>query len=412
MSIEPAAAVLPAAILDFVTEERCKSVLVELARVPSPQTDLLEAEPQLKVFIATAVEPRLRAMGFEDIRRDAMGNLIAEIGEKASGRSLMLISNAMNQPQSTMVNAYVGDVRDGAAYGLPGEVVLGKGVSEQKAVMAAMLVAVEALIRAGVPIRGRLVFLCCLSGETGRHDAIRSVVEGAGVRTDIAILGGQSLRLSLGNRGRIDVWIRVNGRPAHSSKPHEGCDAVTGAIEVIRRLREQVDLSREHPKLGRATMAVTHLRSFPDSTHTIQDRVDITVDRRLLPGDDPQACFDEIARIARSIEAERDTASGLGWTVDVELGPFMYPSLVDPEGRAVRLIVDSMVDVTGREPERYYSFSAFDQGYLNHVGIECVNFGPAEYAFAHTDDDLASVERTRDAALIYARAIMRYLGDG
>ena len=406
-----ATAPLPASMLEFITEERCKQTLIELVRVPSPQTELLEEEPQLKVFIATAVERRLRAMGVDNIRRDAMGNLIAEIGENVSGRSLMLISNAMNQPQSTMKNAYAGDVMDGAQFDLPGEVVLGKGVSEQKAVMAAMLVALEAILREGAPIRGRLVFLCCLSGETGKHDAIRSVVEGAGVRTDIAILGGQSLRLSLGNRGRIDVFVTIHGRPAHSSKPFEGCDAVTGAMEVIHMLREGVDLSREHEHLGRATMAFTHFRSFPDSTHTIQDRVDLTVDRRLLPGDDPDVCFREIENIAKRLETMRDPASGLQWKVDVKLGPFMYPSLVPPDGKAVNLIVESMRDMLRREPERYYSFSAFDQGYLNHVGIECVNFGPAEYSFAHTDFDLASVTRTRDAALIYSRAIIRYLGD-
>ncbi len=41
-----------------------------------------------------------------------------------------------------------------------------------------------------------------------------------------------------------------------------------------------------------------------------------------------------------------------------------------------------------------------------------MNFGPAEYRFAHTDLDMASVTRTRDAALIYARAIREYLCDG
>ncbi|MDB5562501.1 MAG: acetylornithine deacetylase/succinyldiaminopimelate desuccinylase-like deacylase, partial [Hyphomicrobiales bacterium] len=54
---------------------------------------------------------------------------------------------------------------------------------------------------------------------------------------------------------------------------------------------------------------------------------------------------------------------------------------------------------------------AFDQGYLNHMGIECVNFGPSEYRFAHTDLDMASVARTCRAAQIYSRAVLRYLAD-
>lgn len=401
---------LPSSVAAHIDEARCKQTLIELVRVPSPQTDLLEAEPLLGIFIRTAVEPRLRAMGIETIRYDGMGNLIAEIGADTSGRSLMLVSNAMNQPQSTMVNAYTGDVVDGAQYGLPGEAVLGKGASEQKGTMAGMLTAIEAVLKSGLPLTGRLVFLCCVSGETGKHDAIRSVVESEGVRADIAVLGGSSLTISLGNRGRIDVYITVKGNPSHSSKPHEGCDAITGAAELIRMLRQDIDLSREHPALGRATLTITRIRSYPESTHTVQDRVDLTVDRRLLPGDDPNAAFAEIRDVAMKLKTMRDPASGKSWDVDVVLGPYMYPSASDPKGPAVTLIGNAFGDALKREPEFIHSFSAFDQGYLNHVGIDALNFGAGENRYAHTDLDMASVTRVREAAEVYALAILRQVG--
>ena len=120
-----------------ISRERAKALLIELVKVPSPQTALLEDEPLLKEFIKTAIEPRLRAMGFADVRYDAVGNLIATYGTGTSGKSLMFIGNAMNQPASTMPNPYSGDVVDGAAYGLPGECVMDKGASEQKANLAA-----------------------------------------------------------------------------------------------------------------------------------------------------------------------------------------------------------------------------------------------------------------------------------
>src|SRR5262245_62352761 len=104
-----------------ISRERAREVLSALVNVPSPQTELLEDEPLLKEFIKTAVEPRLRAMGFADIRYDTMGNLIATYGAGTSGKSLMFIGNAMNQPASTMPNPYSGDVVDGAKFDLPGE---------------------------------------------------------------------------------------------------------------------------------------------------------------------------------------------------------------------------------------------------------------------------------------------------
>ena len=91
---------------------------------------------------------------------------------------------------------------------------MGKGASEQKANLAAMLHAMETVIASKVALAGKLVFTCCLSGETGKHDAIKSVVEGAGVRADMAVLGGTGLMVTLGNRGRIDVFVTVKGAPA------------------------------------------------------------------------------------------------------------------------------------------------------------------------------------------------------
>src|ERR1700741_1082651 len=189
-----------------ITPTRAKELLIALVKVPSPQTELLEDEPLLKAFITSAIEPRLRSMGFADIRYDAMGNLIATYGTGTSNNSLMLIGNAMNQPAATMPNPYAGDVVDGAKYDLPGECVMGKGASEQKANLAAYLHAMETVIASKVPITGKLIFLCCLSGETGKHDAIKSVIEGTGVRADMAVLGGTGLKITLGNRGRIDVF--------------------------------------------------------------------------------------------------------------------------------------------------------------------------------------------------------------
>ena len=392
-----------------LSRERAKQLLIELVKVPSPQTELLEDEPLLKEFIRTAIEPRLRSMGFADIRYDAMGNLIAAYGAGTSGKSLMLIGNAMNQPASTMPNPYSGDVVDGAKYGLPGECVMGKGASEQKANLAAMLHAMETVIASKVPIAGKLIFTCCLSGETGKHDAIKSVVEGAGVRADMAVLGGTGLTVTLGNRGRIDVFVTVKGSPCHSSRPWDGVNAITGATEAIQRLLGKVKLDNSHPQLGRQSLTVNHIRSFPDSTHTVQERCEFTLDRRLLPGEDPNVAFAEIERIAREVEQVADPVSGKTYSVDVRLGPFMYPSLVTTDSTVVRAILRASEIMLGKPVETYYSPSAFDQGYLNHVGIVTANFGAGEHQYAHTDYDMASVERTTDSARVYAFMMLDYL---
>jgi acetylornithine deacetylase/succinyl-diaminopimelate desuccinylase-like protein len=392
-----------------ISRERAKQLMIELVRVPSPQTDLLEEEPLLKEFIKNEMEPRLRAMGFRDIRYDTMGNLISSYGAGTSGKSLMFIGNAMNQPASTMPNPYNGDVVDGAKYGLPGECVMGKGASEQKANLASFLHAMETVIASKVPITGQLIFLCCLSGETGKHDAIKCVIEEGGIRADMAVLGGTGLKITLGNRGRIDVFATVKGSPCHSARPWDGANAITGAIETIRLLLSKTKVDKSHPQLGKQTLTVNQMQSFPNSTHTVQERVEFRLDRRLLPGEDPNEAFDELVRIAKEAEEFKDPVSGKGFKVEMRLGPFMYPSLISTDSPVVRSLLRGSEIMLGAPAETYYSPSAFDQGYLNHIGIPTANFGAGEHQWAHTDYDMASVERTTDAARVFAFMMLEHL---
>jgi succinyl-diaminopimelate desuccinylase len=405
----PTSDALAARLAPHLSREQTKSLFQALVRVPSPQTELLEEEPQLRAFIKEAVLRRVENLGFS-ARLDAMGNLIAEFGAGSSDRSLMLVSHAMNQPPSTMPDPYGGKVIDATPHGLPGEAVLGKGASEQKGTMAAMLHAMEAVQKSAIPLDGTLYFICCVSGETGKHDAIRNVVEKEGVRADIAFVYGNSLKLQLGNRGRVDIKAVVHGTPAHSSRPNDAANAVTGAVEFLRRLKEAIPNDRKDPNLGTAWLTCNRIESFPKSTHTVQDRCQLGLDRRLLPGDDPDAAVAEVERVAASMEGWPDPISGKPLRFTVEKGPVMYPSLVTEDAPVVRLLRAGCIAMLGRAPETFYGQSAHDQGYLNAMGISTANFGSGEQAFAHTDLDMASVDKTFDAAKVYAWMIASYLG--
>lgn len=389
--------------------DEVKQLMVDLVETPSPQTELMEEEPQVREFIKTIIEPRLRDWGVDDISYDSMGNLAARYGENETGRRLMFVTHAMNHPAASMPNPYSARVIDGKEHGLPGEAVLGRGLCEQKAGMAAMLTALKAVIEAKVPIKGQLLFLACTSGETGKHDALRTLIEEEDLSADMGLIDGSSLKIRLGNRGRQDIFITVHGEVAHSGSPKQGANAITGAKLVLDRILEQATLPEPHPDVGACTLTCTHVRSFPDATHTLQGSCELTFDRRLLPGEDPDAVFAEIAGIAGSVEDVPDPVSGKRFRVEVVQGPFMYPSLVAEASDIVQLIKSSSKAILGYEPETHFGQSAFDQGYLNHLGIQTANYGPGEDQFAHTDRDMASVDRTTDGAKVMAMMLARYL---
>jgi acetylornithine deacetylase/succinyl-diaminopimelate desuccinylase-like protein len=87
----------------------------------------------------------------------------------------------------------------------------------------------------------------------------------------------------------------------------------------------------------------------------------------------------------------------------------MYPHLVTATSNVVTAVMQASQTALGVWPETFYQTNAFDQGYLQHIGIEPCTYGPGEEKYAHTDLDMASVDRTRDAAKVYAAMILQRL---
>ena len=100
--------------------------------------------------------------------------------------------------------------------------------------------------------------------------------------------------------------------------PWDGINAVDGARKVLERL-DLLSLGNEHTGLGKATLTVTQIKSAPEISHTVPDSCRIILDRRLLPGDDPEIVLRDIH------DAVTDMPP---WSVEVTRGAFMYPSEV------------------------------------------------------------------------------------
>ncbi|NPV69527.1 MAG: M20/M25/M40 family metallo-hydrolase [Firmicutes bacterium] len=412
-------------VLSCFDRDELLTLALKVLGTPSPQTELFEREPQVLDFIWKVVEPYLLGLGL-DTTTDPMGNIFARIGApptaataaaapaaRASsgspggsphGGSLMLVGYAMTPQAGQMADAFKGMVVSGDRYGYTGECLRGRGSCEQKGALAAMMYAVGLVEKArrcaGVRFDGSLVFLCSTAGETGRHDAVDCALDNLPGKPGLAVVGlGTSNQVCLGNKGRIDVIIEVHGRASHSSAPHEGVNAIEGARLVLNALSGLAPRGA-HESLGESTFAPMHIESFPRATHTIQDLCVIAYDRRLLPGETPEAALDEI----------RWTVSGIeGFGIEVKQGPLMYPSEVSRNSRVASLLSESFSAVTGLAPSFTYFKSSLDAGLLNLRGVETVMFGPGDTRFAHTSDEVVPVEQLEQAAKAYAHAALKVL---
>lgn len=348
-----------------------------LVRHPSPQTDLFEAEPQVQSLIGDIVVPILAELGFTG-RRDRMGNLIVECGRGESGRSLLLMPYAMTHPASAMTDPYSGDIvtRDGRP------AIRGRGVAEQKACLGAALAAMAAV--AGTDIPGRLVLAVSTAGETGRHDAAAAIFDELGYVPDLGIVAiGTTGRVTLGNKGRLDVTVTVHGKAAHSSSPWDGVNAIEGLATILGQVAA-LDFQRgDHPALGRATLTPTFIETAPRATHTIQSMARLTLDRRLLPGQRPEMALEEL-RAGLSLPPP--------FGLSIEPGPFMYPCEIAANGRLVRAIEAGCRSAGLPPPASLWCHGALDAGYLVERGCEATMWGPGAMELWHRDEEWVAID--------------------
>ena len=222
------------------------------------------------------------------------------------------------------------------------------------------------------------------------------------VRTDVRCPqdAQQLANATLSKFGRIDVLITVKGRAAHSSTPWEGLDAVAGAREVMNRL-DALDVGdREHKGLGKATLALTSIHSFPEATHTIQGEVRMVYDRRLLPGDSPEKALAQIRAALDKVGR---------WKVDVVQGPEMYPSELATDSRLVECIMKGYRDANLPPPPFFYSHGSLDAGLFTKEGIEATMWGPGQMGQWHSDDEYILVSDLCRGADAYYAFMREYL---
>ncbi len=354
-----------------VDRQTLEQVLVDLLRtdtqVPPGETEIFPGDPRIKAAVSDVVVPFIARLEPDEVRRHEMGDVAARFGPD-SPNGLLIQTYIVSQHANLMDDPNSGSIVDGEAYGLEGPCAVGQGATQNKGPMASAIAAVGALPE---NLQWSVWIAVNTEGKSS-HDGSRRVIDDLGIRAAQGMVAfGTDLRVSLGNRGRVDVEITVKGRSSHSSQPWLGSNPIEGAADIVRALRN-VKVADEHPELGKVTITPYQLRCFPVAPHTIPETAVIVVDRRLLPGEKPA---EAVAALRTHLASE-----GLDAAEVVE-GEWMLPAVVSEDAPIVRHLLDG-VSGRGRPGETFWSLNAFDAGYACSVGIPTPMFGPGKRLFA------------------------------
>lgn len=355
--------------------------------VPPGATEILPGDQRLNDAVTTTVLPLIEAMDPAEIRRHPCGDIAARFGPEGDD-GLLLQTYIVSQHGNLMADPHAARVVDGAAFGLEGPTVLGQGANQNKGPMAAAFAAVHELGSLSRP-----VWLTVNCEGRSSHGGSQRLLHDLGLEAAHAILAfGTDLRVSLGNRGRVDVQVAVHGASSHSSQPELGRNPIPPAAQMVTALAE-MPLPAPHPDLGPATATPYQFRCEPIAPHTLPSTVHLVIDRRLLPGEVP----------ATATAALQAHLAGLWPDLSVTEGMSMFPALVAADSPVVRALSGAPT---------MYSRNAFDAGYGCSVGIPTVMFGPGRRDFGAgvVAAEAVSLADCKKAAAMLTAAAMALCG--
>ena len=352
--------------------------------------------------------PVLEERGFKD-RPVAVGTLKGA-GE---GRSLMLQGHLDVMPTGSL-EAWAHDPWSGV---IEGDRMYGRGTMDMKGGVAAMIMGLESVIKAGVKLKGDVMVESVIDEEQGGASTLACCARG--YKADAAIITEpRECMIGVASQGFHWADVKITGKQAHCAYRWEGVSAVEKgwkiyeAIENLQNYREQ---KVSHPAYDRSR----HPYFVPLVVGAMQGGVgrgsvpgEAVLKCRIgfLPNEDPEAVFTEFQ------EQIKHAAALDPWMrehpPEIERIGTMLAADIDMKHPIVSCLQRSYKTVTGQEPILTGSTGANEQRLLVHrAKTPTVVFGPTG-GRAHSPDEYVVVESLFTVTKSIALTILEWCGQG
>ncbi len=273
-----------------------------------------------------------------------------------------------------------------------GDKLYGRGSSDMKAGVAAMLLAVRNQSRKLNGTPGVVVVLT--AAEEGgcigsRHLAQTALLGKAGAM----VVGEPTSNYPLvGHKGSIKFHAAFKGVGAHGSMPELGVNAIYKAAKALGKLEHFDFHVGKHPVMGGPTLNVGTIEGG-NTVNAVPDAARIGVDIRTVPGMDHEVLIKKIQDMLPDAEMEIFSNLPPVWTA--------------PDDDWMQRVFEICRPYVGGSPEARTAPYMTDAANLlkAYAGAPTVVLGPGEAAMAHQTDEYCSTERLRQSVEIYEKII-------
>ncbi|MFB6285818.1 MAG: M20 family metallopeptidase [Candidatus Bipolaricaulia bacterium] len=326
------------------------------------------------------------------------------------------------------VDPFGGEIADGRIYG--------RGACDTKGNLAAAIVAIKAILDAGVDFPGSIVMVSPVD-EEGMMIGIKRFIE-AGWADDVdaaIICEPENNELGIAQKGALRARLTTEGKMSHGAMPLAGVNPVPSMGAVLRRAhkleRREIQRHGMDELLGFPSLTPTVVRGpvkGEPQLNVVPSDCETLLDIRTIPGQSHDELKEALARICDDVERSVTRSLREGFEHEVrerlrsglsenlpyfaeaevfEDRPWTQTSTDEP---IVQAMADAARFVTDGEPV-YCGVPGATDGTFLHAwrDIPIVTTGAGDKLVPHQRDEWVDMDQLVETAELYAAGALNFL---
>jgi succinyl-diaminopimelate desuccinylase len=291
--------------------------------------------------------------------------------------------------------------------------LFGRGSSDMKGGIVAMLYAILVLKQFKVDLNGRVRLMLVPNEETGGMD-------GTAWLAQQGLLDSKAIGMLLAeptsgvvwnaNRGAISLRVRVFGKPAHVGLQHLGENAferMHTVVAKLQQLKREVEQRTTRFEVGSKQASNSILMLGGESGgganfNVVPDQCWFTIDRRINPEEDLAT---EKTKLLGTLECCKQDGIPLEWEVFQEGSS----SACYEDGLLGEALSRSVRAMTGAGPRFEICPGLLETRFYAAQGIPAFAYGPGLLSVSHGPNEYVDLRRIVATAAIYAMTAMEIL---
>ncbi|MGH4117292.1 YgeY family selenium metabolism-linked hydrolase [Clostridium sp.] len=337
--------------------------------------------------IVERIKEEMQKTNFDNIEIDKMGNIIGTIGQ---GKHVIAMDAHIDTVGIGEENLWQYDPYKGYE---DEDIIIGRGGSEQKGGMAAMVYAGKIIKDLELEDNYTLIITGTVQKEECAGLCWQYMINEDKIQPEfVVITEPTSCNIYRGHRGRMEIKVIAEGYKIDS------------IINDLGHLNEKLQYDEF---LGSGSLTVSGVPVISSSVG-VQDRCTILIDRRLTNGETYQDALEEI----RNLPSVKETKAQV-FICDYEKPSYkgvVYPTaayseawVIEEEHPVCKTLAEGYKILFNEEPLfDKWTLSTNGASIMGRYDIPCIGFGPGHEAEAHSTNERTWKSELVKAAAMYA----------